>query len=120
MLKAADLTAKQLQHAIDVVEGKLGADRAKEAGCVSRCGVAYSGGQLQPQTARRGFLDRPLYTPGNVDETGRVLVLALSEPGLSAEVQDTAADDRKGSRASARSRAHSRDDALARRRRRRL
>ena len=34
MLKAADLTAKQLQHAIDVVEGKLGADRAKEAGAL--------------------------------------------------------------------------------------
>lgn len=31
MLKAADLTAKQLQHAIDIVEGKLGADRAKDA-----------------------------------------------------------------------------------------
>jgi len=61
-----------------------------------------------------------LRTPGNVDEAGRVLVLALSEPGLSAEVQDTAADDRKGSLASARSRAHSRDDALARRRRRGL
>ena len=34
MLKAADLTAKQLQYAIDVVEGKLGADRAKEAGAL--------------------------------------------------------------------------------------
>ena len=31
MLEAADRTAKQLQHAIDVVEGKLRADRAKEA-----------------------------------------------------------------------------------------
>jgi hypothetical protein len=31
MLKAADLTAKQLRHAIDIVEGKLGEERAKGA-----------------------------------------------------------------------------------------
>ncbi|MGZ5276356.1 MAG: hypothetical protein ACXWCU_10585 [Caldimonas sp.] len=34
MTKAAELTARQLQQAIDVVAGKLGADRAQQDGAL--------------------------------------------------------------------------------------
>ena len=34
LLKAAELTARQLQAAIDIVEGKLGADRAQTDGAL--------------------------------------------------------------------------------------
>lgn len=32
LLKAANLTARQLQHAIDIVEAKLGPERAQQSG----------------------------------------------------------------------------------------
>jgi len=34
LLKAADLTARQLEQAIEIVEGKLGAERAQEEGAL--------------------------------------------------------------------------------------
>lgn len=32
MLEAADLTARQLQQALEIAEGKLGAERAQQGG----------------------------------------------------------------------------------------